>query len=101
MEYERQGMLIPLGILSTIEKKANEFAKADYPDHVCMIDEIYTDSSWLTHCNEKRIDVWLYFEKREKREDGITYITDAFRQKMFLINGELLTCKEYRNKKGA
>ncbi len=93
MKYIRETERVPLGFFTGLEEEVRKFAEKNYPDYVCYIDEIEEDSSSLRAHFGERTDIWLYFAKYGKTEQCIK---DGFRQKVFLIKGNLFDCAGYR-----
>ena len=92
MRYVRHIENVPLGFFTELETAVKKFAEKKYPGYVCQIDEIEEDSSGMGMDFGARVDIWLRFSKFSSPRT----ISDCVQQKVFLINGELMDCLQYR-----
>ena len=98
MLYRRQTDVTPIGFdvdfTANMMNGIRDFAKARYPNHRCYIEDIYSMPDDPKK-GEDRVDIYLDFQIEEVK-DETTYVSDAFRQKVFYINGNVIDCNEYR-----
>lgn len=81
---------VSLKTLKEIIKAVEKFAKTLYPGYQVGITEMCSDSSALLGSGD-RTDIWLIANKIKGN-----VITDSKTQKVFFIDGKLLTCNQYQ-----
>ncbi len=98
MEYNRQYNITPIGFdvnfTSRLMSEIKKFCER-YEGRKCYINEMWSQPA-DPKCGEDRVDIWLLIQKEEMR-DGSVYISDAYYQKVFFINGKVIDCTEYHN----